>query len=59
MQVRADRVVPEHPTQVSTAEIAFVMIFAISHPTTRIIRNTANFGTNVATFDQALDTPVP
>jgi hypothetical protein len=24
-----------------------------------MMRNTMNFGTNVATFDQAFDTPVP
>jgi hypothetical protein len=48
-----------NPTRVSTAERTLVITFAISHPTIRIIRNTTNFGTNVATFDQALEKPVP
>jgi hypothetical protein len=46
-----------NPTRVSTAEIALVMSLAISHPTTRMIRNTTNFGTNVATLDQAFENP--
>ena len=44
-------------TRVSTAEIAFVMTLATSHPTIRMIRNTTNFGMNVATLDQALESP--
>ena len=46
-----------NPTRVSTAEMALAMTLAISQPTIRMIRNTTNFGMNVATLDQAFDNP--
>ena len=47
-----------NPTRVSTAEIALVMSLATSHPATKMIKNTTNFGMNVATLDQAFDNPL-
>ncbi len=47
-----------NPTRVSTAEMALVMAFAISQPTTRMIRKTTSLGTKVAMLDQALDSPL-
>src|SRR5689334_699892 len=48
-----------NPTRVSTAETTLAIAFAMSQPTIKMMRKTTNFGTKVATLDQALDTPVP